>query len=304
MSGELFKKYYQRLAKEGILKSILCGLIIGFAFLAVFATLFWFMGWQGFWVGLILFGIISAVAGVLFYKWKFQPTTKAIARRVDELGLEERLITMAELEGDDSYIAMRQREDALQALNKVNASLIKIVVSLPIIISVAVSGVVGVGMTTVSALAGFGVIPSGLEMLTSSNEDQDLGWCKITYSVLETGGTITGELNQTVQQGGSATSVVAEAEDEWVFIAWSDGLQNPYRQDINVQYDMQIYAIFLPIEMVSDGESEAQRDGQPDPNQPQDPTQPPIPTFSPGRYEEVNKIIDGETFYGDVYSDA
>ena len=70
MSSELFKKYYKRLKTEGILKALLCGLIIGFTVLAVLATLFWFMGWKAFWISLIAWVCISAVVTVAFYKLK------------------------------------------------------------------------------------------------------------------------------------------------------------------------------------------------------------------------------------------
>ncbi|MBQ2702064.1 MAG: hypothetical protein IJF64_03645, partial [Clostridia bacterium] len=123
------------------------------------------------------------------------------------------------------------------------------------------------------------------------------------------GGEIQGELEQVVEKGANATAVVAVAYDEWVFIGWSDGLQNPYRQDINVQSDMKISAIFLPMDEVLDGEEENEKDevnpeGQPNPDAPKVEIEVPKTDAPSAKYEEINQIIDGNTYYGDVYADA
>ena len=306
MSGKLFKKYYGRLQREGILKALLCGLTVGFITLAVLGALFWFMGWKSYWIGFIVWGGVSAVAIVGFYKWKFQPTTKAIARRVDELGLEERIVTMIELENDTSYIAMRQREDALKALSTVQASFIKLVVSLPVIIGVSVSAFFGVGMATVSALGATGVLPSGLELIENSMIDTTVYEYKVVYVIQEGEGEIQGELEQTVRKGESGTPVVAVAKEDYVFIGWSDGSQNPYRLETNVLYNVTIKAVFLPLEEVLDGEEDAKKDqepnGQPNPDAPKEEIPVPMPNAST-KYEEFNQVYDGNTFYGDVYED-
>ena len=318
MSSELFKKYYSRLAKEGLLKSILCGLTVGFLALTLSAAVFWFMGWKAFWVCLIIFGIVSAAASVAFYKWKFQPTTKAIARRVDELGLEERIITMTELEGDESYIAMRQREDALKALNTVHAGLVKIVVSAPLIIAVAFSAIVGIGMTTVSALASAGVLPSGQEIVNPPEEEPEVKFFEVVYEVQEGNGMIEGEIFQVVEEGFSTTGVLAVADDEWVFVAWSDGSDSPYREDFDVRENLTIYAVFQPLEEGQDGsgapgEGEGEGDGDQAADQPGEgegdgdgdgePTDSKSQSGS-GKYEEVNQVYNGQTYYGDEYDEA
>ena len=303
----MFKKYYGRLQKEGILKSLLCGLTVGFVTLAVLGALFWFMGWESFWICLIVCGVVSMVAVVVFYKCKFQPTTKSIARRVDELGLEERIITMTELEGDTSYIAMRQREDAMKALSTVQAGLLKLVVSLPVIIGVSVSAFFGVGMATVSALGATGVLPSGLELIETSMIDTRTYEYDVVYEIQEGEGEIVGELNQVVKKGENGTAVVAVAAEDYVFISWSDGSRNPYRYETNVLYNVTIKAIFLPLEEVLDGEEDAikdpEPDGQPNPDAPKEEIPLQTPNSS-GKYEEYNQVYDGNTFYGDVYEEA
>ena len=321
MSSELFKKYYSRLAKEGLLKSILCGLIIGFLALTISSAIFLLMGWKSFWVCFIVFAFVAASTSVAFYKLKFQPTTKAIARRVDELGLEERIITMTELEGDESYIAMRQREDALQALNTVHAGLVKIVVSAPLIIAVAFSALAGIGMTTVTALATAGVIPSGAEIINPEEGEPETKFFEVVYEVQEGNGMIEGEIFQVVEEGFSTTGVLAVADDEWVFVSWSDGLENPYREEYEVRENLTIYAVFQPLEEgqsgsgMPGGEGDEGEGGEGD--QPADqpgegngdgdgdgePTDQKSEGGS-GKYEEVNQVLDGKTYYGDKYDEA
>ncbi len=306
MSSKLFKKYYNRLKTEGIIKALLCGLTIGFSALAVSATLFWFMGWKEFWVSLLIWAGVSAFATFAFYKFKFQPTTKAIARRVDELGLEERMITMMELEGDTSYIAMRQREDALNALKSVQATLIKLAISLPVIIGVSISAFAGVGMTTVSALTASGVVRSGLELIEDAQGVELIPSYEITYAIQEGEGTLQGVLKQKVEKGADATAVIAVPADEWVFIGWSDELQNPYRKDVNVQSNMTIYAVFLPMDEVLDGEDDVEKD-EISQDFIQDAERIEIEVEKdppPLKYEEINQVIDGFTYYGDVYLEA
>ena len=307
MSGDLFKKYYKRLNQESILKATLCGLTISFSLLAILAALFWFMGWESFWICLIVWACVSVAAVLCLYKWKFQPTTKAIARRVDELGLEERVITMTELEGDESYIAMRQREDTLKALNTVNAGLIKLVVSIPVIVGIAISSFFGIGMITVSALSASDVLPSGMELIEQSKEQETDSEFEILYDIQEGEGFIEGDLSQVVQKGCDGSGVVAIPDEDWVFIGWSDGLQNPYRQETNVQFDITVRAIFLPIDDVLDGEEDAEKDskpeGEPDPNAPKEEKPVNKPSAST-KYEEANQIYDGNTYYGDEYEEA
>ena len=115
--NSLFEKYRSRVVREGVLKAVFCGLIIGFAVFIVSAAALWFTGvtW-GIWLSLALFLVCTGISVPIFYYAKFKPTAKAIAKRIDKLGLEERILTMMELENDQSFIAMKQREDAVQAL--------------------------------------------------------------------------------------------------------------------------------------------------------------------------------------------
>ncbi len=186
----LFKKYRSRVVKEGILKAVVCGLIVGFAVLIVTALAFWFAGvpW-GLWLSIALFAAATGASVPAFYFLKFKPTAKAIAKRIDQLGLEERIITMMELEKDESFIAMKQREDALAAMKKADHMLIKVVVTTALVVAVSVTGAFGVGAGTVSALYTAGVIPSGMDLLHQVTA-KDPGTYTVSYSISDGQGSI------------------------------------------------------------------------------------------------------------------
>lgn len=58
------------------------------------------------------------------------------------------------------------------------------------------------------------------------------------------GGTVQGELQQTVEQGKDATAVTAVANDGYEFDRWSDGVLTATRQDTNIYSNISATAIF------------------------------------------------------------
>ena len=132
---KLFDKYYSRLEKEAYFKSLFSGLVVGFVVNFIVAFAFWFSEAEGLWWSIGAFVATTAVASVLFFKYKFKPTNKQVATRLDSLGLEERMITMNECIDDKSVMAKRQREDAKQKLAELNASMVKFVFSKALIIA-------------------------------------------------------------------------------------------------------------------------------------------------------------------------
>lgn len=269
MANEVFNKYYSRLAKEGWLKALICGIAVGCAVAALSAALMWFFAFrQGLWIAVALFAVATAVATIVFYRTKFRPTARSIARRVDKLGLEERLITMLELEKDTSYMAMKQRENTMEALKSVDSRNIKFALALsaPIVVALIVAGVFGLGMTTVSALYYAEAIPSGMDMLKEPDPAPEV--YQISYSIgTKNGGSLywyadlTGDdyatviaetnlsLSTEVDENSDAPAVFAVPTDGYSFLCWSDGVQNPYRQDMDVNKDLTITALF---ELVDD----------------------------------------------------
>lgn len=381
MAGELFKKYYSRLAKEGFLKALVCGLIIGFSLLLISAAVFWLADIERFWLCIVLWAVATAMATPIFYFKAFRPTIKAIAKRVDELGLEERILTMTELEKDDSYIAMRQREDAKAALKTIDAKRLKFAISIPLIVSLSVVAVFGSGMTTVAALSEYGVIKKGSDIIddiiqpdpktftieyrvqgegtiliegqtndqtgdkpngdqddeqqdsqTSDNssngsaDGQDSRAQDSQTSDNSSNGSADGQDSQTgqsdsqsgetssqqddkknkwsqsVKEGENSKGVLAVPAKNWVFVRWSDGVENPYRTESDVSKDMTLTAIFEEMnEVIDKGETENSDDANDPPSDSEggDPT-PPSEGDDQGSNStaEQNQVIDGNTYYG------
>ena len=321
MANELFRKYYAKLRNEGILKAFLCALIVGFAALFVSTIVFMVLEIKAFLVCIAIFGAATLVATPIFYFVKFRPNTKSIAKRIDELGLEERLLTMTQLEGDTSYIAMKQREDALKALNSVNAGLIKFAVSASLIIAVSVSAILGLIPSTIMAVVE--TMPPVEEQLpeytlTYKSQDMKMGkvvsWDgELSTSDKDVNGKEVGFVKLTAVEGEDAPQgVTAVPYDGYMFVAWSDeyvgphGEITPYRLDVSVEKSATIWAIFAEADVGKDDGADDEdlpddmpwnEDGEPGENGPEIPGQDPSEGTG-GRAEANNQVINGETYYG------
>ncbi len=251
IKNQQFKRHYSRLVLEAVIKSVLFGLLIGFAADFVAAVFAWVFAFGGIWFPISVGAGVAALSGVLLYFVRFKPDVKETARRVDRLGLEERMITMLELEGDDSYIATLQRENAKAHLSDVEGRKFKLRFSKALMILTAVAMVLGSSMTTVVALAENNVIPSGPDIINP--DDPFESFISVSY-VADEGGIIEGETDQLIAPGADAEPVIAEAEDGWVFVGWDDGLENPARLDTNITADVVYTAIFQEIGEGGDGE--------------------------------------------------
>lgn len=314
MDGKkLFQKFYNHLAFEGLLKAFVLALIFGFAANFIVSFVSWFFSFNGLWLSLAVWAAFTVAFTAIFYYWKFRPTAKQIARRVDSLGLEERLITMTELENDDSYIAMRQREDAKQQISVFNTKTIKITVSLVLVFAACGMGILGIGMTTVEALSQNGVTKGGNEFVEGLLPPEPEVYYAVSYLV-EGEGYIEGEAEQIVLEGSDTTTVVAVAEEGWAFVNWKeDEADNPVRTDKSIRQDMVFTAVFAEL-----GDGEGDEEGEPgegddapsdapsnsDEGEPGEgngnPSQDPSDNKNPndgagGGNEENDHIIDGES---------
>ena len=263
MNGkQLFKKHYTRLVVEGILKSAIFGLAIGFGANFIAAAAAWLFDFGGIWFAIGIGLGAAVISAVLLYFLKFKPNAKEVAARVDRLGLEERMITMLELDGDDSYIAKLQRENAVTQLQTVENRKIRLRFPKALIALAVVGAVLGSSMTTVAGLAAMDVIPPGNEIIAP--EDPLADYIPVTYLVEgDEGGEIEGETDQLVAPGENATPVVAVADDGWMFVGWDDGLDNPERLDENIVQELVFFAIFEQIEE-GDGEAGEGAEGEHD----------------------------------------
>lgn len=251
--NSVLKKYYGKIAREGLLKSVLLALIVALFIDAVVMLVFWLTGIKRIWfaVGIGVGCFIAFVPAAYFLF--FRPTAKSMAKRLDSLGLEERLLTMNELQNDDSYIAARQREDAKRSLEKVNPKDIKFVLTKTTAVLLVVSLVCASSMTTVSALAQTGVIPGGNEIIDEITKNEvyyTVKYAGVDYknqdlSVYETpitvGGMFEGLEEQLIAVGENGEPILAVADPDWVFLCWGDGSEDPYRVEEAVVVDDAVF---------------------------------------------------------------
>ena len=318
------KNYFQqqtpKLRTEAVLKSLFGALSLGFValFIAAFAT--WFAPFNGLWLSLGVFVGVTAITFPLFYLKRFYPSVVRNARRLDSLGLEERLVTMVEFENDKSPITKLQREDARNALSNFNNALLKISIPTAMIVALVITAVFGAGMTTVNVLSNFGFLPDGNEVIDNINPTP-IEYVTISY-VIEEGGVLEGDEDQIIVKGTDATYVTAVADDGYMFKEWSDGYAEPTRLDCKVTEDVIYTAVF--VEMGDEGDGEGDGDGEPG-DEPSDapseseskqdgssnnaPSKPngDASQGAGGASQPNNQIIDGETYYREVlesYKDA
>ena len=125
-------KFRRKFKIESLIKSALYSLLVSSILFILIEIVVWVNKLN------ILISIIPSLVSFiisfpLFYFKKFKMSEIQIAKRIDDLGLEERVLTMVELKEDDSIIAKKQREDAIRAIKEVDD--IKIKFKKPSIIS-------------------------------------------------------------------------------------------------------------------------------------------------------------------------
>lgn len=327
----LLSEYRKRLSKEAWLKSIVWGAVFAFGANAVAALATWCLGVKSLklvlCVSLGVFVAVWAASSALLYFLKFRPTFKDVARRVDGLGLEERVITMTEYEKKEDFFAKKQRQDAAAKLKSVKSGSLKIVVSAASIIVACVMLLTAGAATTASALSAKGIIrdlPDIVEPIFNPEV-----FYTIIYEV-EGAGEIEGNADQLVLKGGDAEPVLAVAEDGWAFLCWSDGSEEPYRHDKEVMPDGEFsevdedgnviityFAVFTELEESEqdgnggegDEQQQEQDQAQDQPSDGEEQEQEQQQTDGDGEskdgdgkggeYQDSNKVIDGDQYYGD-----
>ena len=322
-----FEKHYKKLRFEAWLGAAIISLIFGLFAGFASALVTWFMAYNGLLLSALVTVGTTALLTPLFYFVKFRPDVIKNARRLDRLGLEERLVTMVEYEKDESYIAEVQREDAKSTLAKLASSAIKFTLSKAALICVIVSASLFVAANTLEVLAVTGVLSGGEVWLEEEEEEEFIEYVSVTYEC-EGGGSIYGEEVQLIPKGSTSATIVAVADDGWEFVEWEDGYKKPGRSDKNITEDVVFIAIFT--QSADDGDP-SQEDPNADPsdkpkdspqkqdqnqetdekqeNENQDDTQqqqpqdkePEEPSKNGGsKYEESNQVIDGQTYYKDA----
>ena len=296
-----FSNLDAKLLRESILRSTVCGIAAGAVVAFAAAVACWFLEASLLWVAIATLLAASLISGVLFYFTKFRPSIKSNAQRIDRLGLEERAITMVEFSDDDSYIAQKQREDALEKMATVEPKQLKIRVSALAILLCCLSILLFAGMATVEELSTRDILPTGTEVWYTIFPPKPLPKYTVQYQASK-GGILIGETMQTVEKGSSGEMVIAIADEGYVFLCWSDGVMTPYRIDENVQRNISVSAVFSLMDDFNDAGDDQDKptdvpsNGDGD-QQTNDPSAPPT---SGEKYVEVNQVIDGQTYYRDV----
>ncbi len=329
MSKKLFNRYYKRLMFHGMIKALFLGLIVGFIGLLVSSLVFWILGYKLLWLCLTVFAALTLITTPICYFVFYRPNTKEIATRIDECGLEERMITMTELEGDDSFIARMQREDALKALNTVDAKLLKFIVSVPVLIVLGCTCILGASAAVVEGLYQTGVIEPGNKVI--STPENPPVFYEVSYDV-KGDGEILGEITQNIQEGHNSDLVEAVALEGYTFVKWTDKDGNevgdePARFELNVTSDITLIAEFQETSYDNngsdgeegdegeegddgddgdnDGEGKPKKDGKNGKDGKSDQNGENQPSNGAGsQYEENNQVIDGKVYYGDEYDSA
>ena len=268
-NNELFRIYKQRMTLSAIVTSACCGLAAGGLAAFISALACWIFNFDSIWLPIGIGIGVAVTVGVLVYFLKLRPTPRKIAGKIDSMGLEERTITMLDLEGSESTMAQLQRSDAVSKISKVTGSQIKR--AFPVFslgfaasagqtvaayIGLGAATLAGAGMIVVQGLTGAGVIPS-----PGIIEDEREKFVTVSY-VIEDGGMIMGgDEEQILLPGEDAETVTAEAEDGWAFLRWSDGNKNPTRTDTDVEEDLSVTAYFEEIGTGGDGSGDGDGSG-------------------------------------------
>lgn len=186
--SQLYDKYYSRMSVEGWIKSAIFALIVGFAANGIIALVTWIVGFDmGLWIALGGLVVVTVAVTPVFYFRFFRPTEKKVAKRLDSLGLDERIITMLELQGDTSEIAALQRADAVGMVEasdkdeKKKGKFVRFKLPVAVVVAVACLGVFGIAFSVVTGLSGYGVIGSGKEVI--GNAFTEPATYSVTYGI-------------------------------------------------------------------------------------------------------------------------
>lgn len=247
------KNFKKRIVINTAVKTLLLAFSIGFLTLAISGGLLWFFELGDFYTLPLVFAAASAISfGIIFtYRYK-NLSNKKMARQIDELGLEERVITMEELSNKDSYIVQRQREDTIRALMGAKAEYIPRILSTGLLVLLSCSFIAGGSSYFVAGLNHAGIIPNGVEFFHNVFEG-NLHYI-LKYTATE-GGELVGYHSQYVNKGEDGTYIIAVPQQGYVFSKWSDGLKSCVRLDTNVGSDVRVKAIFEKLDDADADES-------------------------------------------------
>ena len=126
----VIQPFKRRIVIEAVIKAILIGLLVTGLIMVGVATTSLLVFNHAETTFIIIGAIVSSVTGIVvgiiqFLKEKKEKLLQ-LDKRLDQLGLEERVVTMYEYKNNTSYVAQLQREDTLDKVSKLNSSKLKI----------------------------------------------------------------------------------------------------------------------------------------------------------------------------------
>ena len=155
MKNHGLEAYYKKLHKESILKSLMIASMIGFSLMIVLSIIFYLLSYNGLVISLI-FGLLTIIISTYIFKtYVFKVSIKTIANKLDDLGLEERVLTMVEFRDKESLISEKQRLTAQEKLANITPKHIgfKHFMRMSLILSLIFGlAVISVTFSTVAAL--------------------------------------------------------------------------------------------------------------------------------------------------------
>lgn len=116
---KILRPYMRRLRFETFMQACFAAFSAGFAVAMLFTTITRIFAFEFHFY--VLVGVtlgIALTAGIVSYIKVFRMSYQVVLRRIDQAGLQDRLVTMAQFMDDDSFIAKRQREDTVAILKK------------------------------------------------------------------------------------------------------------------------------------------------------------------------------------------
>ena len=124
--NEQIKKYKQKIYFNSIINSLVYGLISGLIISLVVTIILYCFKVKNIVISLSVFGLCLIIFSILAYFRYFKVTKESIARKLDSLGLDERVITMVEYQEENSELITLQRNDTIEKLQNVSTRDIKI----------------------------------------------------------------------------------------------------------------------------------------------------------------------------------
>lgn len=291
-----FKKYEKRIYTERTLQAMFVNAIIAASLTILISLIVYFVDSKLFYLAIVMF-FATLTIGTTITMIVRRPSNQEIARRIDTIGLNQQATTMLEFINDDSDIAKMQRERAKKLLLERSHREIKITLNRKYWITAIVLSVIAVISVSLVGISKFNGIPQYHDIqkrrMTKTVER------KVIYEA-EDGGRILGKLEQEIKNTGKP--VYAIPNKGYYFIGWSDGKTNPYRVDSSVKGTIKLKAMFRKFK-VDETDIEVRDKKIPQPEYEEQNFEGDKPSHiggGSGKYEEINQIIDGKTYYRDV----